>query len=86
MTARLKDGFEVKLNEEVLNDWEFLEVLADIDEGEGGLIVKAARMLLGKDGVKMLKEHIKDENGKVPADVMANALLELMNSVGETKN
>ena len=86
MKAKLQDGFEIELIEESLGDWEFLEVLADIDEGEGGLIVKAARMLLGKDGVKMLKEHIKDENGKVPADVMANALLELMNSVGETKN
>ena len=86
MTAKLNDGFEVQLKEDALNDWEFLEVLADIDEGEGGLIVKAARMLLGRDGVKMLKEHIKDENGKVAADVMANALLELMNSVGEGKN
>ena len=86
MTAKLKDGFEIQLREDALNDWEFLEVLADIDEGEGGLIVKAARMLLGRDGVKMLKEHLKDENGRVPADVMANALLELMESVGETKN
>ena len=86
MTAKLKDGFEIQLKEDALNDWEFLEVLADIDEGEGGLIVKAARMLLGRDGVKMLKEHLKDENGRVPADVMANALLELMESVGETKN
>ena len=52
MIAKLKDGFEVQLSEDTLNSWEFLELLSDIDEGEYGLIVKAARLLLGKEGVK----------------------------------
>ena len=55
MTARLSDGFEIEISESVTDDWEFLEVLSGIDEGETGLIVKAARMLLGNDGVKALK-------------------------------
>ena len=47
MKAKLSDGFEVDILDEVIDDWEFLEVLTGIDEGETGLIVKAAKMLLG---------------------------------------
>ena len=86
MIAKLKDGFEVQLSEDTLNSWEFLELLSDIDEGEYGLIVKAARLLLGKEGVKALKEHIRTEDGKVPADTMVDAISELMESANESKN
>lgn len=86
MKAKLKDGFEAQISEDALNSWEFLELLSDIDEGEYGLIVKAARMLLGKEGVELLKEHIRTEDGKVPADAMVNAISELMESANELKN
>lgn len=86
MIAKLKDGFEAQISEDALNSWEFLELLSDIDEGEYGLIVKAARLLLGKEGVKALKEHIRTEDGKVPADMMVNAISELMESANESKN
>ena len=86
MKAKLKDGFEMTIAESVTDDWEFLEVLASIDEGETGLIVKAAKMLLGNEGVKMLKEHLRGENGKVSSSAMVEALGELMESVNELKN
>ena len=86
MKAKLNDGFEIELRNEVFDDWEYLEVLTDIDEGETGLVVKAARKLLGKDGVKMLKEHLRDENGKVSGTAMVVAIQELMESVKEVKN
>jgi len=86
MTARLSDGFEIEISESVTDDWEFLEVLAGIDEGETGLIVKAARMLLGNDGVKALKEHLRNKDGKVSSTAMVTALGELMESVNSLKN
>ena len=86
MTARLSDGFEMEISESVTDDWEFLEVLAGIDEGETGLIVKAARMLLGNDGVKALKEHLRNKDGRVSSTAMVTALGELMESVNSLKN
>ncbi|MBQ1297634.1 MAG: hypothetical protein IIY21_26565 [Clostridiales bacterium] len=86
MKAKLQDGFEIELIEESLGDWEFLEVLNDIDEGETGLIVKAARMLLGKNGVNQLKEHLRGEDNKIAVADMADALRELMESVDTLKN
>lgn len=86
MKAALKDGFEIEISESVTDDWEFLEVLAGIDEGETGLIVKAAKLLLGSEGVKTLKEHLRSESGKVSSTRMVSALGELMESVNSLKN
>lgn len=86
MKAKLNDGFEVEILDDVIDDWEFLEVLAGIDEGETGLIVKAAKMLLGSEGVKMLKEHLRDESGRVHSTTMIDALREVMESANESKN
>ena len=86
MKATLSDGFEIEISESVTDDWEFLEVLSGIDEGETGLIVKAARMLLGNDGVKALKEHLRNKDGRVSSTAMVTALGELMESVNSLKN
>ena len=86
MKAKLNDGFEIEISESVTDDWEFLEVLASIDEGETGLIVRAAKMLLGNDGVKSLKEHLRNKDGKVSSTAMVTALGELMESVNSLKN
>ena len=86
MKAKLSDGFEIEISESVTDDWEFLEVLASIDEGETGLIVRAAKMLLGNDGVKALKEHLRNKDGKVSSTAMVAALGELMESVNSLKN
>lgn len=86
MKAQLKDGFQVEIDDDSLNSWDLLEVLSDIDEGETGLIVKAARILLGVEGVKLLKEHLRNEKGKVQADAMVKAIAELMESANQLKN
>ena len=86
MIAKLKDGFEVEIIEDNLGDWEFLELLSDIDDGETGLIVKAARMMLGKEGVDSLKDHLRNEKGRVSSESMVYALQELMESASEVKN
>lgn len=86
MIGKLKDGFEIEISDDSANNWELLEVFADIDEGETGLIVKAARILLGKDGVNKLKEHLRNEKGTVQSDAMVTAITELMESTNELKN
>ena len=43
-------------------------------------------MLLGNTGVSALKEHLRNENGKISSTAMIAALGELMESVNELKN
>lgn len=86
MKAILKDGFEVQLDENCLNDWGFLTMLRKIDKGDTGLIVDIAEKLLGGDEeVEKLAKHL-EVNGITPADKMIDALTELMESVNELKN
>lgn len=86
MKASLTDGYEVNINDECLDDWEFLELLDEVDTGNGGAIVRVAKLLIGEDELKKLKEHLKGEGKRVPASAMITAITELMQSVGEAKN
>lgn len=84
MLARLKDGFEIEINEKTTNDWRFLSTLRKIDKGESGLIVDVAEMLFGDEGVEKLAKHL-EVDGVTPVDSMVSAITELMESVGEVK-
>lgn len=86
MKAQLSDGFEVEILDEIVDDWEFLEVLASIDEGETGQIVKAAKMLLGNEGVQILKEHLRGKDGRVKSTAMVDALEQILTSANTSKN
>lgn len=86
MKAKLSDGFEVELKDDYIDDWEFFELLEEIDEGNSGLIVKVAKMMLGKEGVEALKQHLKETHGKASVSQMVSALTELMESVNSLKN
>lgn len=85
MKGRLADGFEAELNDNILDDWEFLELLDDVDNGNEGAIVRVAKMLLGKDGLKSLKDHLR-QDGHVKVTAMVPALTELMESASQLKN
>lgn len=86
MKAKLKDGYEVDINESCMNDWKFLTTLRKIDKGESGLIVDVAEILLGGEKeVDKLAEHLAVD-GITPADKMVDALTELLTSVNELKN
>ena len=85
MKTTLKDGFEVEVIDESLNDWELLEMLNAIDEGDSGNVVKVARLLLGKPEYERLKNHYRVD-GRVSANGMITAIGELLESIGELKN
>lgn len=82
-----KSGFEFTIDPEVFNDWEILETLYDIDEGNSQLAVKVARSVLGTDQLEGLKEHIKAENGgKATIEAMGDALQEIFEACDSSKN
>lgn len=83
----LKNGFEVEIPDENLDDYELLEDLAELEEDDYGKIVSVYRRLLGKDQYKALKEHIRNDSGRVAATEMMDTLEEIFNlQNGEVKN
>lgn len=78
-------GFVYEINENVLNNFELLELFAEVDENPL-LLPKLLTMLLGKDGKQALYDHVRLEDGTVPADKISNELLEIINGSKEVKN
>ena len=64
--TREVDGFRVTVNDitveleqDALNDWEFLEDVADLQNGDGAKSVSMSRRLFGDD-YDAVKEHFRD--------------------------
>lgn len=82
----LKSGFSVKIDEVALDDWELLELFQEIDDGAPQKILKVAPKLLGKEQTDALKDHLRNDQGRVPMSAMINAIREIMDEVKAGKN
>lgn len=81
-----KSGFAYAIDEENV-DAEFLDALADAEEGDPLKISKAVRMLLGDAQRKRLYDHLRSEKGKVPIQAVMDAFQDILTNGGTaTKN
>ena len=85
-TGITQNGFEFSLDEELLDDYEFLETLHRVDMGDTGRIIDMVDMLLGAEQKARLKEHVRDERGRVSAQKMLGEITEIFYSCNEIKN
>ena len=84
--GKTESGFEYKIEEEALDDYELLEDLAALDGGEVGKVFAVADRFMGKEQHVALKEHIRGKNGRVSAKKMLNEITEIMKSNQTGKN
>ncbi len=86
LTGKTKSGFEFEIDEEILDDYEFLELLCRIDEGESVLVIKMVDHLLGAEQKEKLKNHVRIETGRVSAKRLLEETMEIFNATKEGKN
>lgn len=86
VTGTTQSGFNYEVEDEVLDDYELLELLNKADEGEGGAMLKAAERLLGEKQKEALKNHVRNEKGKVSAKRMIEEVFEILKSQKKGKN
>lgn len=65
------DGFELDIDVSVFADFEFLESLADVANGEPANVIRPFRMLFAGDTYQKVKDHLRDEDGRVPVKAMS---------------
>lgn len=82
----LKDGYEVAIAPQAMDNWELLEALRKIDKKEVQYLPDAAYMLLGDDGMHALMEHLRGTDGVVKTSDMMMALQEIIQAAGEDKD
>lgn len=77
-------GFEADIDEELLNDYEFLEVMREAEKSPlafADIVV----FLLGKDGKEALKACLRETNGRATPDAVRDAIMEVLAQLGESK-
>jgi hypothetical protein len=86
ITGTTPSGYDFSIEESQLDDWDLIETISDIEEGDPIKIVKAAKLLLGDDGLSQLKEHVRTKNGKVTVTAMTEEITAIFSSNTDLKN
>lgn len=86
ITAKTESGFSIELEESALDNMEVLDALSDLDEGNPLAMSRLVVKLLGKDGKKRLYDHLRTEDGRVPASAVESSIMELFQSINAGKN
>ena len=86
MKKATSTGFEYKLDDEVLDDWELLKLIKRIDNGESDLIVDLVPKLLGDEQAIELENHLIRLEEKVKISSMAREIGEIMKGSKDLKD
>ena len=70
ITGTTESGFRYTLPPDALDDYELLENLCDIDNGD-------ASKITGNAQIEALKDHVRKENGRVPASKMIEEIIQI---------
>lgn len=81
--GRLENGFEFTIDEEVMDDMELVDAMAEAEESDPLKFSTVVLKVLGKEQRNRLYDYLRDENGKVPIMAVANAITEILKSAGE---
>lgn len=81
--GKTSSGFEFELDDEVLDDYELLEMLTELDEGRYDRVTITVEKLLGKEQKEKLKEHIR-KDGKVSASEFMNEIAEIFQNANDS--
>ena len=86
LRGKTESGFEFELDDDVLDDYELLELFCKIDEGETSLTTKMVDILLGEEQKERLKDHVRVKSGRVSSKRLLAEITEILNSTREGKN
>lgn len=82
-------GFEYHVLKAMLQNAEFLELFAAVQDGDNLKSFKLLETALGKEQKQELYEHLRDEDGIVPVEALSKELEEIFTELGKdpaTKN
>lgn len=80
-----KSGFNAKIADDAIDNWDVLTYFREIDKGNLGAIVDVAPILLGEKQMESLKKHVKPKNGVVKASDMIKEISEIITELKATK-
>ena len=86
-TGTLDNGFKYKVDENIMRDAEFLDLLVEVDEGNILSYPKMTRKLLGADQKKKLYDKLRDKKtGLVDIELVGNSVVEILKAIGSDED
>lgn len=86
LRGKTESGFEFEIEDDILDDYELLEMLCQIDEGDPLATVKMVDKMLGKEQKERLKTHVKELYGRVSTEKLLDEVGKILNSCNQGKN
>ena len=87
MKITTRSGFSCDIPDAAVNNMELVDALAEMQEENPLQISAVCRLVLGKAQRKALYDHLRTEDGRVPADQVSAALNEIFLALGpDAKN
>ncbi|MGX7088110.1 hypothetical protein [Gemella morbillorum] len=84
LTGVTKSGFAYSILEKNLNNYELVEVLGEL-ETNPLFLPKVLKLLLGKEQVEKLKNHLRDADGIIDTEKMAAELEDIFKAQQKLK-
>ena len=83
MKGKLTNGFEFDIDANVLDNMELIDAMAEAQNDDPTKFSEATLLLLGREERKRLYDHLRDENGRVPVQAVADAFVEIFEILGD---
>lgn len=83
--GKTPSGFKFEISERRLNNYELLELIGEVDEGNGQAFPKVLKLLFGEEQSKSFKDHLREEDGIIPNEKIADELKAVFETVQEVK-
>ena len=83
VSGKLDNGFEFEIDEEMLDDMRFIELLNET-YNDPIKVVDLANFALGSDQKERLYKHLENEHGRVKTQVFSDAMAEIFEKAGDS--
>lgn len=80
--GKTKSGFEFELDENVINNMELVDALADCASDDPFAISKTVKLLLGNELHRKLYDHLRTGDGRVPMEMVSMEVSEIFSAFG----
>lgn len=87
--GKTQTGFSFKVDSDLINDAEFLELFAEMQDGNNLVVFKIIKKSLGEEQKQKLYDHVRNKKGQVPIDRMSDEVTDIFKVLSEsleTKN
>lgn len=88
MKLTTESGFTCNIDTDALNDWEIHEIFMNDNDPymESRFVQAVMQKTMSKKDAEALKDHVRTETGRIPADKLKATVFELLQLIGKEKN